>query len=1416
MENDGSNTTILSAVVVNDDPTQLRFFSGLLEKEGLIVSDFETAEEALAAMNHHNPPDIIVTDLYMPGIDGWRFCRLLRSPEYKHLNKVPILMVSATFAGEHVEGIATDLGANAFLPLPVDGKQFIKQVRAMLAGERASPPLKVLVVEDDKSLANSLKITFEAHGYRVDMAFTATQAGKLFQSEKYDVAVLAYHLPDSRGDSLLVEFLAQRPDCICLVMTNDPNPELALAWMRKGAAAYLHKPFEPEYLIELCAKAHRERVLLRVEDLLEQRTLELRASEHLLRTTIDSLGNAVYLVDRDLRVVLFNKQIERWCEQWGVHLGTVGSPLQAAFPFLSEEILDQYRRVLETGHPISTQEETELGGRLIITETHKRPVMDGNEVRNVLTIVSDISERKKAEEQTTRFSRVLESSLNEIYIFDAETLHFVEVNRGARENLGYSLEELRGLTPLDLKPEFTAEMFAELVEPLRAGTEETIQFNTVHRRKDGTCYPAEIYLQLLQEGPPLFCATILDVTERQRAEEALRESENRYRMMIAAVTAYTYSVEVEAGKAVSTRNGEGCLAVTGYRPEDYESDPNLWHSMIYPQDKEVVCDHVSLVLAGEDVPAIEHRITHRDGSVRWVRVTIVLFRNSSGQLIRYDGLVEDITERKRAEEALRESEALNKAILNNLPVGIAVNSVDSSVIVEYMNDNFPKFYRTTREALAAPDTFWKAVYEEPEFREEIKKRVLDDCASGDPEKMYWEDVPITRKGEEVSFITARNIPVPGKQLMISTVWDVTERKRAEEALRESEGRFRLLLEEVPTIAIQGYGADGTVNYWNRANESVYGYTREEALGKNLLELVVPPEMRDEVRRTIARGVETGKMPPAAELSLMRKDGSRVSVISSHAVVQRPGREVELFCLDVDITDRKRAEEALRESEAKLNAMLQSIGDHIRMVDKDLNILWANETSKEAFGAGIVGRKCYDICHYSNSRREPDQLSPCLALNAFLDEKVHEGDIYVTEKNGDVRCYHCTASVALRDEEGRPATVIEISRDTTERNQLEEERAKASKLESIGILAGGIAHDFNNILTTILINISLAKMMLTGDSNEEIRERLTLSENAGKRATGLTYQLLTFSKGGEPVKEIALLEELIKESTGFSLRGSNVRSRHYLDKDLWSCEIDKGQISQVVNNLVINADQAMPNGGTISVYAKNVVIDSRDALPLEPDKYVKITIKDQGYGIPEDYLPKIFDPYFTTKQKGSGLGLATCYSIVKRHGGHIAVESEQNAGTSFHVYLPASLEQVPERKETKEEADLPKGKILVMDDEQEVFEAAVRVLERLGQKAEGVTDGVEAVKLYKKAMKSGKPFDVVILDLTIPGGMGGKETIEKLRKIDPDVRAIVSSGYSNDPVMSEPEKFGFRGVVPKPYKIGQLRGVLCKVMQETGG
>ncbi len=386
------------------------------------------------------------------------------------------------------------------------------------------------------------------------------------------------------------------------------------------------------------------------------------------------------------------------------------------------------------------------------------------------------------------------------------------------------------------------------------------------------------------------------------------------------------------------------------------------------------------------------------------------------------------------------------------------------------------------------------------------------------------------------------------------------------------------------------------------------------------------------------------------------------------------------------------------------------------------------------------------------------------------------------------------------------------RDITEKKRMDEELQKASKIESIGILAGGIAHDFNNILTAILGNISLAKLPISPE--EKTFKRLSEAENACIRAKDLTQQLLTFSKGGAPSKKLVSISKLVNDSVTFAIRGTNVSTNFIIPEKIWDIEADEGQISQVLFNLTINAAQAMQNGGELSIKLENVEIAKDSLLPLKTGDYIKIVLKDNGIGIPEEFISKIFDPYFSTKTNGSGLGLATSYSIIKKHEGYISVDSKPGEGTTFTIYLQASNQKIEEINiQNDEKPSIETGKILVMDDEQIVREVIGEMLVSLGYDVSFSKEGKEAIKLYKEAMNSGEKYDFVIIDLTIQGGMGGKETILKLKELDPDIYAIVSSGYSNSTIISEYSNYGFKECIKKPYNTLELANTLAKLKKQ---
>jgi len=539
---------------------------------------------------------------------------------------------------------------------------------------------------------------------------------------------------------------------------------------------------------------------------------------------------------------------------------------------------------------------------------------------------------------------------------------------------------------------------------------------------------------------------------------------------------------------------------------------------------------------------------------------------------------------------------------------------------------------------------------------------------------------------------------------------------------------------------------------------------------------------------------------------------RAKTTGPYGYILKPFNEMELHT-NIEIALYKSGlEKKLKENEQLLATTLRSIGDAVITTDVNGSVTFMNPVAESLTGwrqKDAVRRPLKDVFNIIDEHTGEQIEDP---VTRVLRDGVAVGlanNTVLIARDGTKRSID-DSGAPIRDGKGNIMGVVLVFRDITEKRRAERELLKADKLESLGVLSGGIAHDFNNILTSILGNISIARMF--AKPGDKIFERLEEAENDCMRARVLTQKILTFSRGGAPIMKTAFISELLRDSASFALSGSNVRCEFSIPDDLWRIEVDEGQIAQAISNLIINASQAMPGGGVINLLAENIVVDERQGIPLNNGGYVKISVTDHGIGIPKEHFQQIFDPYYTTKRGGSGLGLAIAYSIVKRHNGYIDVKSIPGKETTFSIYLPASPKEALAEKESGEKIRGGKGKILVMDDEKMIRDVVGDMLGILGYEAEFAKDGAEAVELYKKAEQSVRPFDAVIMDLTVPGGMGGKEAVRKLAEIDPEVKAIVSSGYSDDPVMADFRKYGFSNVVAKPYNIKELGDALYEVLK----
>jgi PAS domain S-box-containing protein len=555
----------------------------------------------------------------------------------------------------------------------------------------------------------------------------------------------------------------------------------------------------------------------------------------------------------------------------------------------------------------------------------------------------------------------------------------------------------------------------------------------------------------------------------------------------------------------------------------------------------------------------------------------------------------------------------------------------------------------------------------------------------------------------------------------------------------------------------------------------------------------------------------------SEESIVSPDGSTALFdVLKTPYIGPDGKLLGLIGICRNITNLKKAERQVEEERERLSVTLHSIGDGVIATDVCGKISYLNKMAEQLTGwtlAEAEGRPSVEVLRIVCEKTGTvcaDPVRKVLELGVLVNLDNHTSLI---RKDGS-RLSIADSCAPICDRESRIIGTVIVFRDVTNERKMIEEMIKIKKLESVGLLAAGIAHDFNNILTAILGNIELAGSRIKADDSPTAA-LLTDAQKAAGRAVKLTQQLMIFAKGGEPIKETTDLAELVRDSTDFVLHGSSVSCEYRIADDLWLINADSGQIGQVIHNIILNAKQSMPEGGSIQITCANVEGANEPALPLSlrQGRFVHITIQDSGSGIPPEIIDKIFDPYFTTKPEGNGLGLAICHFVIKKHDGWIAVQSELGRGTTFSIYLPATCaaDLVAAQLAQEEVAQKKMARIMVMDDEQMLRELAMAQLRALGHEAVLVADGEEAISTYQRLRTEGSPVDLVIMDLTIPGGMGGKEAARLILEDDPAARLIVASGYSNDPVLADYKSYGFQAAVAKPFSLKELSRAIAAAL-----
>lgn len=643
------------------------------------------------------------------------------------------------------------------------------------------------------------------------------------------------------------------------------------------------------------------------------------------------------------------------------------------------------------------------------------------------------------------------------------------------------------------------------------------------------------------------------------------------------------------------------------------------------------------------------------------------------------------------------------------------------------------------------------------------------------------------------------------------------RREAEKTFREREEQFRNLMEYMP-VSVQGYRTDGTVVYWNKASETIYGYSSDEALGRNLGDLIIPTELKPLFREGLVLGKQlrkSGEFMPPGELLLLHKHGHLVPVYSIHTASVSEGKEPLLFCMDVDLSERKRTEEALMASERNLRTILDSVNDAIFIHTVDGKIIDVNKKTLELYGVKREEALQMTIENNFSASDNPVDTLPGIWESTLRGEKKvfewrarspHDGSTWNVEV--------FLRRITLNDQD----VILAAVHDITGRKQMEERRLElerrllqTQKLEGIGVLAGGIAHDFNNILMGIQGYVSL---MLHGmETAHRHYQKLKNIEELVQSGSNLTGQLLGFARGGKyEVKPMDLNALIARSADMFAQTRRELTVHRKLAENLAFVEADRVQIEQVFLNLYLNAWQAMSGEGDLTIETENAFLDETYASQrsLAPGKYVKVSVVDTGVGMDETTQKRVFEPFFTTRElgRGSGLGLASAYGIIKHHGGAIEVSSEKGRGTTFTIYLGASGKKPVKEKKISTSPQKGSETILLVDDQDMILDTCGEVLRTLGYTVIPAKSGNEALEIYTRAKEA---VDLVILDMVMPG-LSGSATYDKLKETHQQVKVLLASGYSIDGQASQILERGCNGFIQKPFDIQTLSQKIREILE----
>jgi two-component system cell cycle sensor histidine kinase/response regulator CckA len=880
--------------------------------------------------------------------------------------------------------------------------------------------------------------------------------------------------------------------------------------------------------------------------------------------------------------------------------------------------------------------------------------------------------------------------------------------------------------------------------------------------------------------------------EREQAEEALRDRAELFRVLTEHANDFIRLHDLDGHSVYASPSVERL----------YGKCPTTLFDFAHPEDVEAGQRWWQKLLAG-GTDRLHWRVRDAGGRWRWLETSAALVRYRDGPHVLT--VCRDVTERKEAEEALRRSEHRLAEAARIVHLGFWENDLEA--------DRITWSDETCRIVSLSPGQGPLTLVE---YREQIhpEDRPIQAAATARAQRgeaPYDVEYRVVRPGGEVRHVHSVGEVVRDESgrpcRAFGVVQDVTERKRAEEQSRVAAERLQAVIAAAPMV-IWALDRNGIKTLSVGKLLAKWGHQQNEMVGRSIFEAARDvPEMLGAARRALN----------GESLSGVTTVGTEAFEWWYHPLRAADGAVAGAFGVALDVSDRKRAEDALRQSEHKLNEA-QRIA-HIGHWEQDLDTgrITASDEAHRIFG--LLPQEDLQTWAAWQERLHPeDRLIRAAAIERALREGArYEAEYRVVRPDGDVRFVHSQGELT-RDAAGRPRRLFGIVRDVTERRRLEEQFRQAQKMEAVGHLAGGVAHDFNNLLTIIS---GYSEILLPGlPAGDPRREMVSQIRQAGERAAGLTRQLLAFSRQTVLDPKVLDLNEVVRENERMLRRliGEDVQLTAVLDPALEPVKVDPGQIGQVIMNLAVNARDAMPTGGKLTIETGNVKLDEVSAVAdpeVRPGRYVRLAVTDTGTGMTPEVQARVFEPFFTTKGpgKGTGLGLATVYGIVKQSGGFVSVYSEPGRGTAFKIYFPVAQGRAPAGKSFPGLAPTARGTetVLLVEDEDAVRSIVRSVLQQAGYVVLDASRGAEALRL---AGEHPGPVHLLITDVVMPE-MAGRELVERLAPLRPGLKVLYLSGYTDDAVVRHGVLQADVAFLQKPFTMAALANKVRQVLDETG-